>query len=42
MGVVLGKLNEIQQEMHIEVCELARNIEKSVLRPLADYQVNWI
>ncbi len=38
LGIVFGKLNDIQLSMAAEVNELKENIEKNVLKPLADYQ----
>ena len=42
MGDIFNKLNDIQQDMHTEVIELAQNIEHNVLRPLNDYQVCYL
>lgn len=42
MGIVFGKLNEMQQNIHDEVLELTQNIESKVLRPLNDYQVSFL
>ena len=39
MGVVFGKLMEIQQGLSNDVQELGHNIEVNVLKPLMDYQV---
>lgn len=39
MGIVFGKLSEMQQETHDEVYELTKSIETRVLKPLNDYQV---
>lgn len=40
MGIMFGKLLELQQGMHDEVNDLTRNIETHVLKPLNDYQVS--
>lgn len=42
MGIVFGKLSDLQQGMHTEIIELTQNIEQSVLKPLNDYQVRSI
>jgi hypothetical protein len=39
MGLVFGRLNEIQQGVHDEMLDLTQNIESKVLRPLNEYQV---
>lgn len=39
MGIVFGKLSEVQQGVHDEVVELTQNIEIKVLKPLNEYQV---
>jgi hypothetical protein len=39
LGIVFGKLHEIQVEMHNEVNELTDHIQLNVLKPLNEYQV---
>lgn len=41
MGIVFGKIGEMQQNAHDEVMELTKNIETKVLKPLNDYQVRF-
>ena len=39
LGIVFGKLSEIQIQLNAEVSELVLSIEKEIIRPLVEYQV---
>lgn len=42
MGIVFGKLRDMQLEVHDEVQDLTKSVESKVLKPLNDYQVRLI
>lgn len=39
LGIIFGKLSEIQYQLNVEVNELVQSIEKEIIKPLQDYQV---
>ena len=38
MGTCLGKMSLFHGELNNDVCEIIRNVEVGVLKPLSDYQ----